>query len=81
MQHGDIVLINQRKAVALRVTPKDIQDGTDVLVPGIYPFAGYWYGKDPLNHKSYGKILSDRPMRGQSIGKVVSHSQIKFMGI
>jgi len=81
MQHGDIVLVGKRKAVALRVSPLDIKKGTDVMIPGVYPFAGYWYGKNPLDHKSYGKILSNMPLRGTPIGKVISHSQIKFMGI
>ena len=25
--------------------------------PGFYCFGGMWYGNDPYNHKSYGKIV------------------------
>jgi hypothetical protein len=82
MIHGDIVVVDGRKAVALTVTAADIRNGVDVLKPGIYPFAGYWYGTTPLNHKSYGKILSGTPNeRYRVIGRAHTHSQLVYLEI
>lgn len=82
MKHGDIVVVQGRKAVALTVTPADLKKGINAPRAGIYPFAGYWYGKDPMNHKSYGKILAGRPNEQfRIVGKVVGHPQVKYLGI
>lgn len=75
MQVGNLVSIPgyARKGVVLRVTQQDINNGTNVRKPGLYIFSGYWYGKDPLAHSSYGKIHGQV---GKVIGTVRNHQQI-----
>lgn len=77
MFHGQLVSLPDyaRKGVVLRVTLKDIKTtGVQVLRPGFYVFSGYWYGNDPLDFRSYGKIHGNR---GRSLGKVTDHRQAK----
>lgn len=77
MHHGQLVLSHDynRKGVVLRVTLKDIKTtGVQVLRPGLYVFSGYWYGTDPLDFRSYGKILGKR---GKALGRVTDHHQAK----
>ncbi|MBI6883159.1 hypothetical protein [Pseudomonas putida] len=59
MREGKLVSLPgyQRKGIALRVTAKDIKTtGVQVRRPGVYIFSGYWYGEDPKDFRSYGKI-------------------------
>lgn len=42
--------------VALKVTQRDIDRGLNASKPGVYLFRGMWYGRDPTNIKSFGKI-------------------------
>lgn len=83
MKHGDLIILNKfvnkygyhrrRKAVVLQVTQKDIDSGIDALKPGLYAFHGFWYGKDPLSIKSYGKMVY--PV-GQVIGRAKKNSKV-----
>jgi hypothetical protein len=58
MKAGSVVKIPgwRRRGVILQVTQADILKGIDVKTPGLYLFSGMWYGKDPNNHMSFGKI-------------------------
>lgn len=47
--------------IVLRVTRKDMSDGTCVEKAGLYGFHGMWYGRDPMNNKSYGKVTALSP--------------------
>lgn len=53
--------------IILDVTKEQIERGTNAEKPGLYAFSGMWYGDDPLNIGSFGKIL---PLNG---GYIVSH--------
>lgn len=83
MKHGDIVRVNGRRGVALRVSPRDIRDGVNANLPGLHVFAGFWYGRDPLDHKSYGKILTGAmPPRGYPVeGKITPTTPMGFLDI
>jgi len=81
LKHGDLVRtmddtgafgMQVRVWVALYVTPEMIHGSIFASRPGIHLFKGYWYGKDPLNPRSYGKINSPH---GVKIGKIRHHSQ------
>ena len=79
MRHGDLVVVEGRKGVALRVDRAEFNKGLNASGPGLHVFAGYWYGTDPLNIRSYGKILTHDGIgkRGESaavIGKVTAQS-------
>lgn len=79
MRNGDLVLFNGRKGVVLNVTQSDFCEGLSAIGPGLHVFAGYWYGKNPLNHRSYGKILTCAGIgrNGESatvIGRVTAQS-------
>lgn len=75
MRVGSLVNIPgyTRKGVVLLVSQKDINNGTNVRKPGLYIFSGYWYGTNPLSHKSYGKIHGQV---GKRVGTVRNHQQI-----
>lgn len=82
MRSGDLIIIKkfvnkngfreERKAVVLEVSKKDIDNGLNVLKPGLYAFHGMWYGKDPLDHRSYGKIAE---ACGRIVGNVRGRHQ------
>jgi hypothetical protein len=77
MHHGQLVSLPgySRKGVVLRVTKKDMKTtGVQVMRPGLYVFSGYWYGTDPLDFRSYGKIHHHR---GRTLGRVRSHAYAK----
>lgn len=75
MKTGDLISIQgyTRKGVALYVSKTDIKNGINVYRPGLYVFSGYWYGTNPLSHRSYGKIHGQT---GKVIGKARTHQQI-----
>lgn len=80
MKHGDIVSLSSGVyCVALTVTKTMCSRATRadqrILVskPGLYLFAGYWYGRDPLDVKSYGKMYGTS---GRVVGRVRSHNQL-----
>lgn len=82
MKHGDLIVLKRfvnkngvsedRKAVVLYVTKADIEEGMNALKPGLYAFHGMWYGKDPLDHRSYGKITE---ACGRIVGRVKKNDQ------
>lgn len=77
MHHGQLVSLPgyNRKGVVLRVTLKGIKTtNVQVMRPGLYVFSGYWYGTDPLNFNSYGKIHHHH---GRALGRVRSHAYAK----
>jgi hypothetical protein len=85
MKHGDIVSVNGRYCIALLVSKRLCSratralDRVQVSKPGVYLFSGYWYGKDPLDVKSFGKICGKQ---GRVVGRVRSHEQlIKLLNI
>lgn len=85
MKNGDLVSVIWKSkvtrrvlCVALNVTKKDIMKMTNVTRPGIYLFRGYWYGKNPLDINSYGKIEGKH---GKVIGKIKSHKQACILKI
>lgn len=57
---GDIIVKNRhtRHWVCLKVT-QDMIDTTDINAPypGLYGFGGMWYGDNPQDNNSFGKIL------------------------
>ena len=58
---GDIIKnleeLGDRLWVVLEVTKKEIEEGAvDAEAAGLYGFGGMWYGEDPLDKASYGKI-------------------------
>lgn len=77
MVHGQLVALPgfNRKGVALKISMKDIQEGrVQVPHPGVWVFSGYWYGKDPLDVKSYGKVHGQQ---GKVVGRIRSHWHAK----
>lgn len=83
MKIGDLVLVKHGRwkgvlCVALIVTKKDIKNGINASNPGLYLFRGYWYGKDPLNHASYGKIEGKI---GRVVGRMRNHQQAVMLKI
>lgn len=65
----------ERRGVVLRVTLKDIKTSSiQVRRPGLYVFSGYWYGKNPLDHRSFGKI---HRKWGKPVGRAINHHQAK----
>lgn len=79
MRHGDLVLVRGRKGVVLRINNKEWSRGLNASGPGLHVFAGYWYGKSPLNPDCYGKILTHNGLgkNGESaivIGRVTAQS-------
>jgi hypothetical protein len=43
--------------IVLNITEEDIaQEEINANHAGLYLFYGMWYGSDPLDHRSYGKI-------------------------
>lgn len=44
--------------VALNVTSDMLESGVNAEKTGIHLFYGMWYGDDPLDYKSFGKIES-----------------------
>lgn len=85
MKHGDIVICNGRRGVALYIDEKTRKNnGVNIRRAGLHVFAGYWYGHNPLSHKSYGKVLTCDGIGVGSesaivVGKVTtnSHSAVK----
>lgn len=59
--------------VALRVSKVDIRKGIQAKKPGIYLFGGFWYGKNPQEISSFGKMMS---LKGKVVGKI--HSKPSF---
>lgn len=58
------------KVIVLRVTSAMIRRGTvDAPRPGLYGFHGMWYGDDPMDVRSYGKI-DFGIVRGVPMGKL-----------
>lgn len=43
--------------VGLRVTQADIDRGYFAGKPGLYLFSGMWYGDDPTDKRSFGKMV------------------------
>jgi len=85
-RHGDIVRLSSRRSnafcVALMVSKNDIKRGVNALRPGIHLFRGYWYGKNPLSIKGFGKIEGPaNKMTGSFVTRVESHKQVKRMGV
>lgn len=83
MQHGDLVRKvgangRSRLCIALRVTKQDIRGGCLIRRPGLWLFAGYWYGTDPLKLSSFGKLEG---RAGKVCGRVRSHNQVKKLKI
>lgn len=84
MKNGDLVSVIRTRfgrryqilCVALKVTAEDIRLGTNVRLPGLYLFRGYWYGTDPLNHHSYGKIEGQY---GKVVGRLRTHLQARHL--
>lgn len=58
MKAGSIMKIpgQRRRAVVLPVSKRDVLRGINADKPGLYMFSGMWYGKDPHNDYSFGKI-------------------------
>lgn len=58
MKIGSVVKIpgKRRRAVVLHVSTRKMLTGVNVSKPGLYMFSGMWYGKDPHNDYSFGKI-------------------------
>lgn len=73
MKHGDLVALRgqRRRWVALQVSAADLRRGIDVARPGLYLFTGYWYGGQPLSHRSYGKVVEVLP-GARAVGRVGS---------
>ena len=69
MREGNLVRVrgSNRLWVTLLVNHNDIRNGMNVKQPGIYLFGGMWYGRDPNNKASFGKIIS---ARGVVVGNV-----------
>jgi hypothetical protein len=77
MHHGQLVSLPgySRKGIVLRVTLKDIKtSNVQVRRPGLYVFSGYWYGTNPLDFNSYGKIHHHH---GRRLGTISKHQQAK----
>ena len=57
IQAGYVVSDRGRLKVSLEIT-QDVIDNSliEVEKPGVYLFYGLWYGKDPFDYRSYGKI-------------------------
>jgi len=91
MKAGDIVKIVDgygghtwmSDCVVLMVTPKMIRQGVNAGRPGLHLFRGYWYGSDPMNVRSYGKIEGSVEQNKDAVyvGRVQSHEQIKKMEV
>ena len=61
MRKGDVVKTNTQLGngywkIALPVTQKMIENGTNASDAGLHLFYGMWYGDNPLSTKSFGKI-------------------------
>lgn len=57
---GDIIKIEgqHRHWVCLKVTQDEIDNtGINACYPGLYAFGGMWYGDNPQDRNSFGKIL------------------------
>jgi hypothetical protein len=69
MKIGSMVKIpgSRRRLVVLKVTKRGIKRGMNARRPGLYMFTGMWYGKNPNDHKSFGKILTPY---GRVVGNV-----------
>lgn len=57
-----IVRVQDRNWIVLPVTSKDISwkrrlRAINAPKPGLYGFAGMWYGSNPFKPQSYGKII------------------------
>lgn len=72
MKAGDIIVTSQRfnnryyrrRALVLPVTNADIKQGANAAKPGLYAFAGCWYGQT-ATMASFGKVL---PAIGTKVG-------------
>lgn len=87
MKHGDLVSVRWKPpgprrvlCTALLVTENDIRHGINAGRPGLYLFRGYWYGYNPLDISSYGKI-EGRFRRGKVVGRMRTHRQAKMLCI
>ncbi len=69
MKEGSIVKVpgTRRRHVAVFITKADIVRGTNASHPGIYLLGAMWYGRNPNDRNSFGKILLPR---GRVIGNV-----------
>jgi hypothetical protein len=85
MKEGDIVRIldkNRRLCVLINVTKADLRKGLNAHKTGLHLFRGYWYGINPLSHKSYGKIeghVDDYLLK--KLGRMKYHKQAKYLNI
>lgn len=72
-----------RAWVVLNVTQQHIDEGLNAIALGLCAFAGMWYGIDPLDLNSYGKIAEiDKAdsiyLIKENIGNL-SHAAIRAM--
>jgi hypothetical protein len=72
-----------KPCVVIQVTPKMIRRGTfDTSRPGLHLVRGYWHGKDPFDHRSYGKNEGfAHSKRGPVVGRVTTHADAVRLGI
>ena len=75
MKEFDIVRSGHTVGVILRVTEKRIRMGKNARKPGLCLYFGYWYGNNPKDSESFGKIIH-KPF-GVVISKVTTHQQFK----
>lgn len=68
MKPGAIVKVpgQRRHHVAFRVTKTDIARGMNARHPGMYLMTGMWYGHNPNEFSSFGKI-------NKPLGRVIGH--------
>ena len=71
MRTGDLVRARgyKRLWVVLPVSRNQAKRLMNARGPGTYLFGGLWYGRDPLSHRSYGKMIGGF---GRTVGTLES---------